>query len=260
MHNKFEMSMMGELKFFLGLQIHQSPRGIFIDQAKYAQKILKKHGMNSCDSIGTPMATKPLDAELSRTPIDQTKYHSMVSSLMHITSSRLDIVHVTCYCARINQYKSTSRRLNQYLGFLDSRKSTSGGIKFIGGDKLVSCSSKKQDCTSMSTAKADEEWKSFQCQPQIALRSSKREQASIAGNPIKEKEDVGLDELGEGGKGVVSKIGEIGGDLGSELLGDRGGEEDKRRNALCVFREYPRGKFVRRYIETLRIFYKIDGD
>ncbi|GJT56642.1 retrovirus-related pol polyprotein from transposon TNT 1-94 [Tanacetum coccineum] len=70
MHIKFEMSMMGELKFFLGIQIHQSPRGIFINQAKYAQEILKKHGMTSCDSVGTPMATKPLDADLSGTPVD----------------------------------------------------------------------------------------------------------------------------------------------------------------------------------------------
>nr|GEY07905.1 hypothetical protein [Tanacetum cinerariifolium] len=52
MHSKFEMSMMRELKFFLGIQIHQSPRGIFINQDKYAQEILKKHGMTSCDSIG----------------------------------------------------------------------------------------------------------------------------------------------------------------------------------------------------------------
>ncbi|GJW96679.1 retrovirus-related pol polyprotein from transposon TNT 1-94 [Tanacetum coccineum] len=70
MHNKFEMSMMGELKFFLGIPIHQSPRGIFINQAKYAQEILKKHGMTSCDSVGTPMATKPLDADLSGTPVN----------------------------------------------------------------------------------------------------------------------------------------------------------------------------------------------
>nr|GEU35849.1 putative reverse transcriptase domain-containing protein [Tanacetum cinerariifolium] len=58
--------------------IHQSSHGIFINQAKYALEILKKHGMTSCDSIGTPMATKPLDADLSRTPVDQTKYRSMV--------------------------------------------------------------------------------------------------------------------------------------------------------------------------------------
>nr|GEX17330.1 hypothetical protein [Tanacetum cinerariifolium] len=71
MHRKFEMSMMGELKFFLGIQNYQSPRGIFINQAKYAQEILKKHGMTSCDSIGTPMATKHLDVNLSRTPTDK---------------------------------------------------------------------------------------------------------------------------------------------------------------------------------------------
>ncbi|GKA45279.1 retrovirus-related pol polyprotein from transposon TNT 1-94 [Tanacetum coccineum] len=94
------MSMMGELKFFLGIQIHQSPRGIFINQAKYAQEILKKHGMTSCDSIGTPMATKPLDADLSETPVDQTKFCSMVGALMYLTASRPDIVHATNYCAR----------------------------------------------------------------------------------------------------------------------------------------------------------------
>nr|GEZ37958.1 hypothetical protein [Tanacetum cinerariifolium] len=60
--------------FSKGIQIHQSPHGIFINQAKYAQEILKKQGMTSCDSIGTPMATKHLDADLSETPVDQTKY------------------------------------------------------------------------------------------------------------------------------------------------------------------------------------------
>nr|GEZ79168.1 retrotransposon protein, putative, unclassified [Tanacetum cinerariifolium] len=87
MHSKFEMSMMGELKFFLGIQIHQSPRGIFINQAKYAQETLIKHGMTSCDSIGTPMATKHLDADLSGTSIDQTKYQSMVRALMYLTAN-----------------------------------------------------------------------------------------------------------------------------------------------------------------------------
>ncbi|GJR71267.1 retrovirus-related pol polyprotein from transposon TNT 1-94 [Tanacetum coccineum] len=67
MHSKFEMSMMRELKFFLGIQIHQSPRGTFINQAKFAQEILNKHGMTSCDSIGTPMVTKNLDADWSGT-------------------------------------------------------------------------------------------------------------------------------------------------------------------------------------------------
>nr|GEY78938.1 hypothetical protein [Tanacetum cinerariifolium] len=87
MHSNFEMSMMGELKFFLGIQIHQSLHGIFINQAKYAQEILIKHGMTSCDSVGTPMATKHLDADLSGTPIDQTKYRSMVGALMYLTAT-----------------------------------------------------------------------------------------------------------------------------------------------------------------------------
>nr|GFD17034.1 uncharacterized mitochondrial protein AtMg00810-like [Tanacetum cinerariifolium] len=56
--------------------------------------------MTSCDGIGTPMATKHLDADLSRTPVDQTKYRSKVGALMYLTASRLDIMHATCYCAR----------------------------------------------------------------------------------------------------------------------------------------------------------------
>nr|GEW65031.1 retrovirus-related Pol polyprotein from transposon TNT 1-94 [Tanacetum cinerariifolium] len=138
-----------------GIHVHQSPRGIFINQAKYAQEILIKHGMTSCDSVGTPMATKHLDADLSGTPIDQTKYHSMVRELMYLTTSRPDIMHATCYCARY-QAKSTEKHLiANHAGCLDSRKSTSGFIQFLGGDKLVSWSSKKQDCTSMSSAEAE---------------------------------------------------------------------------------------------------------
>ncbi|GKA66632.1 uncharacterized mitochondrial protein-like protein [Tanacetum coccineum] len=185
MHDKFEMSMIRELKFFLTIQIHQSLRGIFINQAKYAHEILRKHGMTSCDNIGTPMSTQPLDADLSGTPIDQTKYRSMLGALMYLTSSRPDIVHATCYCA-CYQARPTEKHLaevkwifrylkntinmglwylkdtgfeltafsnSDHAGCLDIRKSTSDGIQFLGGDKLVSWSSKKQDCTSMSTAK-----------------------------------------------------------------------------------------------------------
>nr|GEX37080.1 retrovirus-related Pol polyprotein from transposon TNT 1-94 [Tanacetum cinerariifolium] len=110
MHNKFEISMMGELKFFIGIQIHQSPRGIFINQAKYAQEILIKHGMTSCDSVGTPIATKHLDANLSGSPVDQMKYCSMVGALTYLTASRPDIMHATCYCARY-QAKPTEKHL-----------------------------------------------------------------------------------------------------------------------------------------------------
>ncbi|GKD21237.1 putative ribonuclease H-like domain-containing protein [Tanacetum coccineum] len=64
MKNNFEMSMMGELKFFLGLQVHQSPYGIFISESQYAIELLKKHGLDECVSMSTPMATKSLDADL----------------------------------------------------------------------------------------------------------------------------------------------------------------------------------------------------
>ncbi|GJX18157.1 retrovirus-related pol polyprotein from transposon TNT 1-94 [Tanacetum coccineum] len=135
-------------------------------------EILKKHGMTSCDSVGTPMATKPLDTDLSGTPVDQMKYRSMV---IYLTSSRPDIVHAQCYCARYQarpteKHLKEVKRIFRYLkntinmglwypkdtgfeltafshsdhaGYLDTRKSTSGGIQFLCGDKLVSWSSKK---------------------------------------------------------------------------------------------------------------------
>nr|GEW76634.1 retrovirus-related Pol polyprotein from transposon TNT 1-94 [Tanacetum cinerariifolium] len=203
MHIKFEMSMMGKLKFFLGIQIHQSPRGIFINQAKYAQEILKKHGMTSCDSIGTPMATKHLDADLSGTPVDQTKYRSMVGTLMYLTASRPDIMHATCYCAcyqakPTEKHLTAVKRIFRYLkdtihiglwypkdivfeltafsdsdhaGCLGSRKSTSGGMQFLGGDKLISWSSKKQDCTSMSSVEAEYVFLSACCAQVLWMRT-----------------------------------------------------------------------------------------
>nr|GEW26210.1 hypothetical protein [Tanacetum cinerariifolium] len=77
MHSRFEMSLMGEMKFFLGHQIHQSPSGIFINQAKYTLEVLHKHSMDKGQTIGTPMATKPkLDADLGGNPVDQTDYRN----------------------------------------------------------------------------------------------------------------------------------------------------------------------------------------
>nr|GEW19759.1 hypothetical protein [Tanacetum cinerariifolium] len=62
MKDNFEMSMMGEMKFFLGLRIHQYPRGIFINQSQYTMEILRKHGMEKCDTVTTPIATAKIDA------------------------------------------------------------------------------------------------------------------------------------------------------------------------------------------------------
>nr|GEW47815.1 retrovirus-related Pol polyprotein from transposon TNT 1-94 [Tanacetum cinerariifolium] len=173
--------------FTKGLQIHQSPSGIFINQAKYTLEILHKHGMDKGQSIGTPMATKPkLDADLSGNPIDQTDYRSKIGSLMYLTSSRPDIVQAVCFCARYQsrptkKHLKEVKRIFRYLrgivhmglwypkgssfeltafsdadhaGCINSRKSTFGGIQFLC-DKLVSWMSKKQNCIAMSSAEAE---------------------------------------------------------------------------------------------------------
>ncbi|GJS68592.1 retrovirus-related pol polyprotein from transposon TNT 1-94 [Tanacetum coccineum] len=126
MKSRFEMSMMGEMTFFLGLQVNQSPRGIFINQSNYVLEILKKYGMEACDPVGTPMEIKDkLDLDKNGTLVDATKYRSMIGALMYLTSSRSDIM----------------RTLRDVP---DTFKSTSGGAQFLG-EKLVSWSSKKQD-------------------------------------------------------------------------------------------------------------------
>nr|GEX53314.1 retrovirus-related Pol polyprotein from transposon TNT 1-94 [Tanacetum cinerariifolium] len=147
---KFEMSMIGELKFFLGIQIHQSPHGIFIKQAKYAQEILKKNGMTSCDSVSTPMAMKHLDADLSAKP---TEKH--LTAVKRIFQYLKDTIHMGLWYSKDTGFELTAFSYSDHAGCLDSCKSTSGGIQFLGGDKLVSWSSKKQDCTSISSAEVE---------------------------------------------------------------------------------------------------------
>ncbi|GJX10741.1 hypothetical protein Tco_0200600 [Tanacetum coccineum] len=86
---------------------------MFALTAKYALEILKKHGMDKCDIIGTPLATKPkLDVDLSGKPVDQTNYHSMIGSLMYLTSSRPDLVQAVYYCARY-QARPTEKHLKE---------------------------------------------------------------------------------------------------------------------------------------------------
>nr|GEZ05328.1 uncharacterized mitochondrial protein AtMg00810-like [Tanacetum cinerariifolium] len=169
------------------LVVNQSPSGIFINQSKYVHEILKKYGLNTSDIVGTPMDIKDkLDLDQIGTPVDAMKYHSMIGSLMYFTSSRPEFLHATCVCARyqahpIEKHLKEVKRIFRYLqgtvnmglwytkdsgfeltGFLDADyagckdtfKSTSGGAQFLG-EKLVSWSSKKQDCTSLSTMESE---------------------------------------------------------------------------------------------------------
>ncbi|GJV41135.1 retrovirus-related pol polyprotein from transposon TNT 1-94 [Tanacetum coccineum] len=184
---KFKMSIMGKLSFFLGLQISQSLRGIFINQSKYALESLKKYGMESSDPVDTPMVEKSkLDEDTQGKAIDPTHYRGMVGTLMYLTASRPDLTFVVCMCARY-QAKPTEKHLHavkrifKYLrgtvnrglwypkdssialtayadadhaGCQDTRRSTSGCMQLLG-DRLVSWSSKRQKSAAISSTEAE---------------------------------------------------------------------------------------------------------
>ncbi|GKB17423.1 retrovirus-related pol polyprotein from transposon TNT 1-94 [Tanacetum coccineum] len=220
------------------LQVNQSPRGIFINQSNYVLEILKKYGMETCDPVGTLMEIKDkLDLDKNGTLVDAMKYRSMIGALMYLTSSRPDIVHATCLCARY-QAKPTEKHLKEvkrifrYLrgtvnmglwytkdsgfeltGFSDADyarckdtfKSTFGGAQFLG-EKLVSWSSKKQDCTTLSIAKQNMYLyplvvpKSFECGHSIAIscnpvQHSRTKHIDVRYHFIKEHVENGTIEL-----------------------------------------------------------------
>ncbi|GJV38271.1 retrovirus-related pol polyprotein from transposon TNT 1-94 [Tanacetum coccineum] len=105
------------------LLIHQSPHGIFINQAKYTLEILKKHGMEKGQSIGTPMATKPkLDADLSGEPVDQTDYRT---------------IHMGLWYPKGSGFELTAFSDSDHVGCVDTRKSTSGGIQFLEAEYVA---------------------------------------------------------------------------------------------------------------------------
>ncbi|GJX98877.1 retrovirus-related pol polyprotein from transposon TNT 1-94 [Tanacetum coccineum] len=112
MTTKFKMSMMGQMSFFLGLQISQSHRVIFINQLKYSYEIVKKYGMLTSNLVDAHTVEKSkLDEDLQGTPIDVILYHGMIGSLMYLTSSRPDLIYAVCLCAWY-QAKPTEKHLN----------------------------------------------------------------------------------------------------------------------------------------------------
>nr|GEX77971.1 retrovirus-related Pol polyprotein from transposon TNT 1-94 [Tanacetum cinerariifolium] len=107
----FQMSMMGQMSFFLGLQVSQNPRGIFINQSKYALEILKKYDFDSSTPIDTPMAERPkLDEDNGGKLIDPTCYRGMVGSLMYLSANRPNIVFAICMCARLVSWSSKKQK------------------------------------------------------------------------------------------------------------------------------------------------------
>ena len=101
MHSEFEMSMMGELNFFLGFQIKQFKEGTFINQAKYIRDLLKKFNLEEVKAKNTPMGSSiKLDMDEKGKSVNQTKYRDMIGSLLYLTASRPDIMYSVCLYAR----------------------------------------------------------------------------------------------------------------------------------------------------------------
>jgi len=178
---------MGELSYFLGLQIKQPSNGIFINQEKYCENLIKRFGLQNTSGKPTPMSTTThLEKDENGKSVDQKLYRSMIGSLLYLTASRPDIMMSVCLCARFQADPKEShlravKRIIRYLnntkdfglfypkecpfelvsysdadfgGSRTDRKSTSGTCHFIG-KSLVSWFSKKQNCVSLSTCEAE---------------------------------------------------------------------------------------------------------
>ncbi|XP_058726061.1 uncharacterized mitochondrial protein AtMg00810-like [Vicia villosa] len=176
MQGEFEMSMMGKMNYFLGLQIKQLNDGIFINQSKYCKELLKKFDMDSCKAMSTPMRFGTyVDQDESGVSIDITKYRCMIGSLLNLTASRPEIMFSIYLCARFQENPKESHlmaviRIMKYLkgttnvglwypkgsvcnllGYSDAyyagcktdRESTSGKCHILG-NALVSWSCKKK--------------------------------------------------------------------------------------------------------------------
>ncbi|GJR12393.1 putative ribonuclease H-like domain-containing protein [Tanacetum coccineum] len=186
MKDKFQMSSMGELTFFLGLQVQQKKKGIFISQDKYVHEILRKYNYTDVKSASTPTdLEKPLVQDGDANDVDEHLYRSMIGSLMYLTASRPDIMFAVCACARFQVSPKTSHLLavkrifrylkgkpslglwyskdsplelvaytdSDYAGATQDRKSTTGGCQFLG-NRLIFWQCKKQTVVSTSTTEA----------------------------------------------------------------------------------------------------------
>eukprot|EP00253_Pinus_taeda_P027196 PITA_27196 len=182
MQKEFEMSLLGELTYFLGLQVQQNRDGIFLSQTKYLKQILKKYGMEDLKLVCTPMVTGcSLSANDESTTVHQPTYRSMIGSLLYLTGTRPNIMHAAGIVGRFQANPNEThlqavKRIFKYLqgtqnyglwyprgtdltlhaytdvywaGSVDDRKCTSGGTLFMGS-RLVSWFNMKQSSIALS--------------------------------------------------------------------------------------------------------------
>ncbi|GJT85675.1 putative ribonuclease H-like domain-containing protein [Tanacetum coccineum] len=149
MKDKFQMSSMGELTFFLGLQVKQREDGIFISQDKYVADILRKFNYTDVKTASATMdLKKPLVKDGDDKDVDVHLYRSMIGSLMYLTTSRLDIMFAA-FGFELVAYSDSD-----YVGATQDRKSTTGGCQLLG-NRLISWQCKKQTVVATSTTEAE---------------------------------------------------------------------------------------------------------
>ncbi|XP_070042457.1 secreted RxLR effector protein 161-like [Nicotiana tomentosiformis] len=173
---------MGELNFFLGLQVKQIIEGTMISQQKYIKKLLKKFDMEGSKIIDTPIATATrLDMDKPGSLVNKTMYRGIIGSLLYLTASRPDIIFSMGLCSRFQSNPKESKRILRYLkgtqdlvlyypsvdnfdligyvdadyaGYLVDRKSTSGMAHFLGSC-LILCDTRKQNSVALSTTEVE---------------------------------------------------------------------------------------------------------
>jgi hypothetical protein len=187
MESEFQMSIMGELTFFLGIQVKQMKQGTFVHQAKYTKDLMKKFNMAELKPVSTPMSSSTtLGPDEDGEAVNQRGYMSMINSLLYLTATRPDIQFTVGLCARFqasprSSYRTAVQRVFRYLkhtpefgiwystsssqdlvGFSDAdfagcgidRKSTFGTCHFLGSC-LICWSSRKQSLVAQSTTEAE---------------------------------------------------------------------------------------------------------
>ncbi|KAL0424084.1 UNVERIFIED_CONTAM: Retrovirus-related Pol polyprotein from transposon TNT 1-94 [Sesamum radiatum] len=187
MVSEFEMTDLGEMSYFLGLEVRQSEDGIFISQHKYVKDLLEKYNMKECNAIRTPMImNQKFCLDDGEEKVDVQLYRSLVGSLLYLTNSRPDILQATALLSRFMQNPSNihfgaAKRILRYLkgtrsfglwysnsnnfellgfsdsdwaGSIDDRKSTTGYLFMLGSNAISWCS-KKQPSTALSSSEAE---------------------------------------------------------------------------------------------------------
>ncbi|GJU65736.1 retrovirus-related pol polyprotein from transposon TNT 1-94 [Tanacetum coccineum] len=190
MHDEFEMSMMGELNFFLGLQIKQMEDGIFFNQSKYIKEMLKKFGLEDSKPMKTPMSS---DTKLTKDEecesVDSTKYRGMIGSSLYLTASRPDIMFSVCLCALFQEAPKTChleavKRIFRYikgttqLGLWYPKGTDIETVLYADSDCtfvgfcLTSWFSKKQTALAISTTKAEYISAGKACQQELWMKQA----------------------------------------------------------------------------------------